>query len=98
MQDNSGEEDALKLQLANRIFVGTVYSIKPDFLHTIRQHYFADAEQVNFAEMEATANKVNSWVQKATRNRIKDVIVPSNHFKLFSISLFTGVKFMSLMS
>lgn len=81
-----------------RIFVGTVYSIKPDFLHTIRQHYFADAEQVNFAEMESTANKVNSWVQKATRNRIKDVIVPSNPFKLFEIILLTGVMLIGLIS
>ncbi|CAL8109626.1 unnamed protein product [Orchesella dallaii] len=72
---NNGEE--VRLQLANRIFVGLVYPIKESFLQTARSHFFADAEQVNFGDMEPAALTVNQWVQTATKNRIKDVVVPS---------------------
>ncbi|ODN00065.1 Serpin B8 [Orchesella cincta] len=76
-KDDRNNDEDVRLQLANRVYVGQVYPIKQSFLQTARSHFFADAEQVNFGDMEAAAFTVNRWVQQATRNRIKDVIVPS---------------------
>lgn len=81
MQENFNTQDykadGVELQLANKIYIGQAFPIKPSYLDVIRRNYFADAEQVNFGQAQTTANKVNSWVKKATRNRIKEIISPS---------------------
>jgi len=75
---SSDEEDKdVTIQIANRIFVGPVYPIKSSFLHEIRNNFGADAEQVNFGNMNSAADTINRWVRQETRDAIKDIVTPS---------------------
>ena len=61
------------LETANRVYAQNGFSLNPDYSKTLRTYFGAEAQQVNFAESVAAANKINGWVEDVTRNKIKDL-------------------------
>jgi len=63
-----------ELSMANRVYIKKGYGLKPRFKRTLQQYYAADAEEVDFEKSQATAKKINGWVAKETKGRIKDLV------------------------
>ncbi|XP_044033295.1 leukocyte elastase inhibitor-like isoform X2 [Siniperca chuatsi] len=70
--------DALySLSLANRLYGEQSYQFVEDFLAETRKHYNAELESVDFkTNAEAARVDINSWVEKQTQGKIKDLLVP----------------------
>ncbi|XP_070783958.1 leukocyte elastase inhibitor-like isoform X2 [Enoplosus armatus] len=64
------------LSLANRLYGEQSYQFVDDFLAETRKHYNAELESVDFKNSaEAARVDINSWVEKQTEGKIKDVLV-----------------------
>ncbi|XP_024135885.1 leukocyte elastase inhibitor isoform X2 [Oryzias melastigma] len=64
------------LSVANRLFGEQTYQFIEDFLGNTKKHYSAELEKVDFIKSsEAARLNINSWVEKQTQGKIKDILV-----------------------
>lgn len=74
-----GPDDKRKYQLtvANRLFGQRDFGFLPEFLKVGERYYGAGLEEVDFAgATEAARKTINTWVEKATRDKIKELLKP----------------------
>ena len=65
----------LVIRTANRLFVQQGESLGKPWLETIRTHYAADAESLDFAKRAKAAEKsINSWVKRETNGMIPELV------------------------
>ncbi|XP_075968614.1 leukocyte elastase inhibitor-like isoform X2 [Anarhichas minor] len=63
------------LSLANRLYGEQSYQFVKDFLSETRKYYNADLESVDFkTKAEDARVNINSWVEKETQGKIKDLL------------------------
>ncbi|KAM6953555.1 leukocyte elastase inhibitor-like [Aplochiton taeniatus] len=63
------------LSLANRLYGEQSYQFVQDFLGDTKKHYKAELESVDFVNNSETARvNINSWVEKQTQDKIKDLL------------------------
>lgn len=62
------------LDVANKLYIKTGLQIKPTFKDIAVNKFNSDIENINFAERQASADKINRWVEHKTNNKIKDLI------------------------
>jgi len=60
--------------LANRLFGHTNYTFDRLFLQTCKSRFKAPLEQLNFAESDASRQHINQWVEKQTKEKIKELL------------------------
>jgi serpin B len=77
-QLQEGKEKAkYKLVVANRLFGQKDFGFLPHFLKVQRDFYASPLEEVDFiGATEAARHAINSWVEKQTNDKIKDLIKP----------------------
>lgn len=63
-----------QLSVANALWGQAGYPWKEGFLKVAKENYGAGLSEVNFAQSEAARKTINSWVEKETRDKIKDLI------------------------
>jgi serpin B len=73
--NGEGKKDrGYELSVANALWGMTGYPWRKDFLTVTKENFGAGLEQVDFAD-ELTARKtINAWVEKETKEKIKDLI------------------------
>ena len=62
--------------MANRLWGQKNYGFQPDFLKIGQDNYGAGLEEVDFIAHEEARNKINAWVEKQTKDKIKDLLKP----------------------
>ncbi|XP_013885555.1 leukocyte elastase inhibitor [Austrofundulus limnaeus] len=63
------------LSVANRLFGEQSYQFLQDYLQQTRKHYNAELEALDFVQnSEAARVHINSWVEKQTQDKIKDIL------------------------
>ena len=75
--ENGGAVDgkpAYELVVANALWGQKGYPYQPAFLSLLSKNYGAGLEQVDFAQAEQVRKQINAWVEKQTRDKIKDLI------------------------
>ena len=78
MKKFGGSGEALKLHVANRLFAQKGYGFRETFLSSVKGHFGAPMEFMNFIRDPAgAAREINGWVEKQTQKRIRDLI-PAN--------------------
>ena len=71
---NSGENVFLP---ANRVWVQRNFTLLPEFAKTLEQTYRAPAAPADFVKNpEAARREINTWTERQTRGRIKDLFAP----------------------
>ncbi|XP_058234843.1 leukocyte elastase inhibitor-like isoform X2 [Hemibagrus wyckioides] len=64
------------LSLANRLYGEQSYQFVEKFLSDTKTHYKAELETVDFkSNAEASRVKINNWVEKQTKEKIKNLLV-----------------------
>lgn len=66
------------VSIANKVYVKTGYSIKPQFHEIAVKNFNSETESVEFSKSQEAANKINTWVEGKTNNKIKDLISPDS--------------------
>jgi len=73
--DFGAEGKPYELAVANRLWGQKEYGFLPDFLALVGRHYGAGLEEVDFArDTEGARKTINAWVERETRDKIKDLI------------------------
>jgi serine protease inhibitor len=69
--------DRYELRVANALWGEKTYPFKKAYLSAINRHYGPSAFPVEFRkDHEGARKQINAWVEKQTRDRIKDLIPP----------------------
>lgn len=69
------QSNNIELAIANRIFNDDRVRIEDKFLETLLQGYGVATESVDFVNnAESARNVINSWVEQATKERIKNLL------------------------
>jgi serpin B len=66
--------EGCKLFIANKMYIKKDFSINDEFQKTANTVYFGDSENIDFTMNERAAETINSWVEKVTENKIKNLI------------------------
>ncbi|XP_052750959.1 antichymotrypsin-2-like isoform X2 [Galleria mellonella] len=64
------------LDLAAKIYVNEQYQLTDNFENDSRDVFEAEAENIDFSKPEQAADTINAWVEKETRDRIKNLVSP----------------------
>jgi serine protease inhibitor len=69
--------DRYEVRVANALWGEKTYPFKESYLRLLRKHYGTSAFPVDFIKgHEAARQRINAWVEKQTRDRIKELIPP----------------------
>jgi serine protease inhibitor len=70
----------MSLEVANRMYIQATFNVLQDFRKTVRKTFGSDTKEVNFVKNhEKARRKINNWVEKRTKHKIKKMIGPGNH-------------------
>ncbi|XP_032363805.1 leukocyte elastase inhibitor-like [Etheostoma spectabile] len=85
------------LSVANRLYGERSFQfVECDFLEKTKNHYNAELETVDFkGGSEAARLKINSWVQKQTQDKIKDLLAEGDVDSLSRLVLVNAIYFKS---
>ena len=73
----AGAKGAFDLVVANRLWGQKGYKFLPDFLQLLDTSYSAGLEPLDFAaDTEGSRKTINAWVERETRDKIKDLLKP----------------------
>lgn len=64
----------ITLYTANKIYVKTNYRLNATFNEIARYSFYSEIEQIDFEDNENAANTINVWVEKTTKEKIKNLI------------------------
>ncbi|KAM9435278.1 leukocyte elastase inhibitor-like isoform 2-T2 [Clarias gariepinus] len=82
------------LSLANRLYGEQSYKFVEKFLSDTKKHYNAELETVDFqSNAEAARVKINSWVEKQTKEKIKDLLAKGIVDSLTKLVLVNAIYF-----
>jgi serpin B len=62
------------LCITNDIWVQTGYELLPSYVDLVRRSFGAGSYTVDFAQSEAARERINSYIAKATNDRVKDLL------------------------
>ncbi|XP_073344714.1 leukocyte elastase inhibitor-like [Pagrus major] len=75
LSDLNKADAPYSLSVANRLYGEQSYQFVKDFLAETGKHYSAELESVDFkTKAEAARVNINSWVEKQTQDKIKDLL------------------------
>jgi len=67
------------LHTANALWIQKDYKILPDYIKKIKEYYYGSVENVDFIHaLEQARQTINTWVEKKTNNRIKNLFPPGS--------------------
>jgi len=73
----AAEAEGCELSIANALWGQAGYDFRAGFMNTCRDDYGAGLHEVDFASAaEAARQRINAWVARETRDKIKDLIAP----------------------
>uniref|UniRef100_A0A1A8I043 Serpin domain-containing protein n=1 Tax=Nothobranchius kuhntae TaxID=321403 RepID=A0A1A8I043_NOTKU len=82
------------LSVANRLFGDQSYQFLQEFLKQTRTNYKSELESVDFrTKYEKTRNEINSWVEKQTQGKIKDIIAKGELNNMTRLVLVNAIYF-----
>jgi serpin B len=74
-----GNQKGVRLGIANRLYGAEGEAFRPEFLAIAEKCYGGGLEQVDFAgDSEAARKIINTWVEKKTEDKIKELLVKGN--------------------
>ncbi|MDD4955162.1 MAG: serpin family protein [Candidatus Omnitrophica bacterium] len=90
------QKDGYQLITANALWGQSGYKFEYDFIETTKRYYDAGFKEVDFIKdgnRENTRKEINSWVEKKTNSKIKDLIKPTDLTYLTRLVLTNAIYF-----
>lgn len=93
---NNVPQDVAQVSCANALWPAKNEKILPDFAQTVREYYSAELTPLNYAGApEGSRRRVNKWVEKKTKQKIKDLVPAGAFTKETLLTLTNAVYFKS---
>lgn len=74
VMDKLNNVEDVALYMANKVYIKETYKLKESFKSTIIKNFYSEIQQINFSQAEVAAQIINSWVEKKTNQKIKNLI------------------------
>ena len=88
------EKPAYELVIANALWGQQDYPWNPDFLDLVATRYASGLHEVDFSgHPENARSAINGWVERQTRERIKDLIAPGGISPLMRLIITNAIYF-----
>ena len=68
-----GLDPTVETAIGNSVWTRSGFPVVPDFLNTVREVFGAEVAELDFASPSAS-ERINEWVNDATRGRIEDIV------------------------
>ncbi|NXK52216.1 SPB10 protein, partial [Chauna torquata] len=82
------------LRTANRIFMEKTFSLLPTYLQLSKKYYKAEPQKLNFrTAAEQSRKEINTWVEKQTEGKIKDLLTSDDVLKSTKLILVNAIYF-----
>jgi serpin B len=75
-QGDSRQVAAYEIAVANRLWGQKGYAFERPFLEALEGSFGAGLETIDFGQSEAAREAINTWVERATRDKIEDIVPP----------------------
>ncbi|KAG5311913.1 SPB10 protein, partial [Pseudoatta argentina] len=72
--DKLNNVENVTLKLANKMFIGKNFPIKPEYKQDLETYYKSGIQSVDFSKSQEAANTINIWCKEQTNDRIKSII------------------------
>ncbi|XP_018347603.1 PREDICTED: serine protease inhibitor 3/4-like isoform X4 [Trachymyrmex septentrionalis] len=72
--DKLNNVENVTLKLANKMFVGKDFPVKPEYKQDLQTYYKSDIQSVDFSKSQEAVNTINTWCKEQTNDRIKSII------------------------
>jgi serpin B len=69
-----GAAAPIEFNVGNRLFVQKRFVLRQPFVDLTRDRYRAPVESVDFTQSEVVRGRINGWVEKQTKEKIRDLI------------------------
>jgi serpin B len=90
----AAEKPGYRLNVANRLWGQQGYHFLPDFLAVTRDFYHAELAEADFVgHADVARETINEWVEKQTREKIKDLVPPGALTPLTRLVLTNAIYF-----
>ncbi|XP_032688636.1 antichymotrypsin-2-like isoform X2 [Odontomachus brunneus] len=70
--------DNVTLKLANKIFIGQHFPVKPEYKNALQTYFYSDIQSVDFTQNQQAATTINNWCKEKTNNRINNIVTPED--------------------
>jgi serpin B len=70
----SVQGDDLQLNVANKLYPQSGYSIKQEFVDILQGHYGSEVQSLDYANANEAVNTINGWVEEKTKQKVKDLL------------------------
>ncbi|MCX5669707.1 MAG: serpin family protein [Planctomycetota bacterium] len=90
-----GTDPAYQLVVANALWLQKGYPFKESFTRLVKDSYSAGLNEVDYAAPEPARKTINDWLEKATGDKITDLIPPGVLNELTRLVLTNAVYFKS---
>lgn len=95
--EDAAREDGVELRVANGLWVDRGHSLLDTFLAIVRKNYQAEARRADFKRAYEPARiEINSWVEKQTGGKIRDLMKPGVLDSLTRLVLVNAIYFKGL--
>jgi serpin B len=84
---------SVTLESANRVYVKNDFKLLDSYVEGIKKHYSGELEEIDFAKASEAASKINGFVEKATHDKIKDLISADSLNDLTRLVLINAIYF-----
>ena len=74
IMSEAAENGGVRLAIANSLWPQEGYRLRRAYLNLVKKHYQTRITRVDYTEADAAREKINTWVEEATENRIQDLI------------------------
>jgi len=88
------QKGKIALNIANALWIQQDFTVREQFLSLTQKYYGANLFQVNFKKAtEEVRVKINTWVEKQTQEKIKDLLAPGVLTELTRLVLTNAIYF-----
>ncbi|XP_029176017.1 serine protease inhibitor 3/4-like isoform X5 [Nylanderia fulva] len=91
--DTLNNVENVTLKLANKMFIGKDFPVKPQYKQDLQTYYRSDIESVDFSQSAKAADTINTWSREKTNNRIDNIVQASDLDPSLALVLANAVYF-----
>lgn len=72
-----GGVDSVEMNIANSLWPSTQFALEPDYRTRMKSYFDVEIESLDYVtQTDASRQRINQWVERETREKIKDLITP----------------------
>lgn len=66
----------IELSIENALYIHQGFELLPEFMQLSKDAYHCMVSRVDYTQAVQAAKEINEWVEKQTKNKIKDIVRP----------------------